>query len=150
MGETLSDSARHLFSTVNPFPQSSEDDAERRDADNFTIDNDTVSACDSMPIESRSEFLSGDEESKQWTTGSVKHSNQFTEIIRQQPQIKSKEFIPFPSPRFEQESKAHVDDIQRSILKDKKKKKIKRRKNKNRANMEEEAQLSANPEEALE
>ena len=76
MGETLSDSARHLFSTEHPFPQSTdEDDTERHDADTFTIDNDTVSACDSQPIESRSEFLSGDEESKQWTTGSMKQSN---------------------------------------------------------------------------
>lgn len=108
MGETLSDSARHLFSTEHPFTNSLEDDEqEREDADKFTMDNDTISASayDSQPIESHSEFLSGDEEQKQWTTGSMKQANQFTDILRQQPQIRAKEFFPFPSARFEQENK---------------------------------------------
>ena len=48
LGETLSDSARHLFSTEHPFPQSVEgDEKEREDADNFTMDNDEISGCDS-------------------------------------------------------------------------------------------------------
>ena len=44
--------------------------------------------------------------------------------------------MPFPSPRFEQESKDQVNDIQRSILKDKKKKKSKKKKNKHRGNID--------------
>ena len=52
--------------------------------------------------------------------------------------------MPFPSPTFDQESKDQVDDIQRSILKDKKKKKNKKKKNKNRAGAEESMQQADN------
>ena len=70
----------------------------------------------------------------------MKQMNQFSDILRQQSQAKTKEFMPFPSPRFDQESKDQVDDIQRSILKDKKKKKQKKKKNKNRAAIDDAAQ----------
>ena len=62
----------------------------------------------------------------------MKQTNQFTDIFRQQPQIRAKEFVPFSSARFEQENKDQVDDIQRSIIKDKKKKKKQTKKNKKR------------------